>query len=597
MNEKGEENMKLLNFNYARDFLKKNLLCPLDYTVEDLMDSMKNRERFREVMNFISDCMKHIDDDVISDVFTNHYFIHCKTLNDGLIVALTLCNMIYSKYDYEIGDYLINRSLDDEDFAKKANAEGGTFVKIISGVGEEQVQEKSTYLPYLDHDNPAVFLYEESTLKEIFEYDPEGVKVCFVIWADEMEKQNNSLLARFFCDDNSNSVNIPPKQVATELHYTFFDITSESENQKALYIKNFFELKDYDYSSVERKIKQLASHPSVKDEYTAVSAAQAVINNHIAKFHNDKKLRNSDFSDYVHLCKTKEKSRIKKESCGLVGLEKELETLNGAVSMLRLDIERKNAGLSQNISGCNMVFAGQPGTAKTTLAREFGRLLCEQNIIPDMKNFRECRKSDIVGKYVGHTAAQIDQMFTELSECGGGVLFFDEIYTLSEEQSTCFDTEAVNCITQNMENFRSNVYCIFAGYENKMKRFMDSNPGLSSRIATSIKFSPYDDEMLEEIFKSIVSSENFTVLGEYHDILKTFFSRLREIRGENFGNGREARNLFENAKRIMAVRIMAKAKHKKSDLSKITVDDIKKAADDILNSVVGGNDKKIKIGF
>ena len=586
--------MKLLRLNYARDFLKKNYLCPLDYSKEELMDSMMNRERFRDVVNFISGCVEHIDNDIFSDIFTNHYFIHCKTLNDGLIAAVTICNMIYSKYNYEIGDYLINRSCEEEEFAKKASTECGTFVKIVPGMSEEHVQEKSTYLPYLDHDNPALFLYEESTLKEIFEYDPEGVKVCFVIWADEMEKQNNSLLARFFCDDTSNSFNIPPKQVATELHYTFFDITSESEDQKALYIKKFFEINDYDYTSVERKIRQLASHPSVKDEYTAVAAAQVVINNHMAKFYNDKKLRNSDFSDYVHSCNTKEKSKKKKEPCGLTGLEKELEILNGAVSMLRLDIERKNAGLSQNLSGCNLVFAGQPGTAKTTLAREFGRLLFEQNIIPDMKNFRECRKSDIVGKYVGHTAAQIDQMFTELSECGGGILFFDEIYTLSEEQSTSFDTEAVNCITQNMENFRSNVYCIFAGYENKMKRFMESNPGLSSRITTSIKFSPYDDEMLEEIFKSIAYGENFIISGEYHDILKTFFSRLREIRGENFGNGREARNLFENTKRIMAVRIMAKAKHTKSDLSKITAEDIRKAADDILNSAVVGDDKKTK---
>lgn len=244
-----------------------------------------------------------------------------------------------------------------------------------------------------------------------------------------------------------------------------------------------------------------------------------------------------------------------------------------------------------------MVFAGQPGTAKTTVAREFAKVLAERGIIPSTENFRECRKSDIVGQYVGHTAQKVDSLFQELHSKGGGVIFFDEIYTLSEKNNTSFDTEAINCITQNMENYRSSVFCIFAGYRGKMSDFINSNPGMSSRITTTINFATYDNSALCNIFDSIIRKNKFTVIGEYHDEINSFFDKLREMKGDNFGNGREARNLFDNAKRCAANRVISSKRLTKSMLSIITSEDIRTAAEEITASLIEEKSKSSPIGF
>lgn len=149
-----------------------------------------------------------------------------------------------------------------------------------------------------------------------------------------------------------------------------------------------------------------------------------------------------------------------------------------------------------------------------------------------------------------------------------------------------------------MENYRSTVFCIFAGYENKMKEFIEANPGIGSRISTNVKFKPYDDKTLCEIFGNIIKWNNFTVLGKYEETLMNYFAKLRVLRGETFGNGREARNLFENTKRFMANRIMPEKKITKQMLSIITSDDIKSAASEILESVISCEEEKMNtIGF
>jgi len=344
---------------------------------------------------------------------------------------------------------------------------------------------------------------------------------------------------------------------------------------------------------VKKSIVGLSEHPSVRNEYQAVAAVKNVMNTHLQLFGQSTVLSPLDFHNYLATPKSEGASVGKRND--LVGLEKELKLVNGAVNLLEFDIKRKEKGLISAISGCNMVFTGQPGTAKTTVAREFAAVLAERGIIPGAQNFAECRKSDIVGQYVGHTAKKVDSLFQDLDSKGGGVIFFDEIYTLSEKNSTCFDIEAINCITQNMENYRSRIFCIFAGYPNKMTDFINSNPGLGSRISTTINFSNYDDDVLCQIFDGILKKSSFTVIGKYREQLADFFHRLRIKRGENFGNGREARNLFDNAKRCAANRLASVKRPTKKMLSIITAEDITTAAEEIIASVM--EEKTNRIGF
>ena len=391
---------------------------------------------------------------------------------------------------------------------------------------------------------------------------------------------------------------ISPPQAAEQLHYTYIDIPDETSHHMARYItdqleKNGFVINKSD--SIRKNIIKLANHPSVQNEYQAVAAIKNVMNTHLELFGQMPVLNSIDFHNYTCTRKTI-KSSVGKENV-LVGLENELRLVNGAVNLLAYDIERMKRGLVSTVSGCNMVFAGQPGTAKTTIAREFATVLAERGIIPSIENFRECRKSDIVGQYVGHTAQKVDSLFQELHNSGGGVIFFDEIYTLSEKHSTCFDTEAINCITQNMENYRSSIFCIFAGYRQKMSDFINSNPGLSSRITTTINFSTYDNAALCKIFDSIIKKNKFTVEGNYYNEINAFFDKLREKKGENFGNGREARNLFDNAKRCAANRISTEKRPTKKMLSVITSEDIKIASEEIIASLIENESRYNPIGF
>ena len=143
----------------------------------------------------------------------------------------------------------------------------------------------------------------------------------------------------------------------------------------------------------------------------------------------------------------------------------------------------------------HMVFTGNPGTAKTTVARLFARIMKENNLL-ETGEFIEVGRADLVGKFVGWTASLIKKRF---SEAKGGVLFIDEAYSLVDDRSGSFGDEAINTIVQEMENNRENVIVIFAGYPDRMKEFIDRNPGLSSRIAFHVSFPDYSTPELCDI--------------------------------------------------------------------------------------------------
>lgn len=589
--------MKTLTCDFVRKFVNEKRLRPAEYDFDnEIMPILSERPRFSQVVDLLTRMSVIVPDNTFSDKYTHHYFIHCHALNDGLIAAVAICNMIYSKYAYEVGDYLVDRSKSSNVSVVPNQVNIRMFPPIFTELNSECNDDEVTEDNEQQYDSDAnLFLYHKSNPSEIFRFDNEGIRICFVIYSDEMirEELENSANNPI----GNEKLFLPAYQAAEQLHYTYLNIPEDNVDDITCYIIDQIEKNGYSYKdSVKKHIQLLAKHPFVRNEYQAVAAIKNVLNTHIEMFGGMRILQPMDFREYTY--------ERKKSSCSvggnahLIGLEKELEVVNGAVNLLEFDLERERRGLTSDLSGCNMVFAGQPGTAKTTVAREFARVLAERGIIPGRENFKECAKSDIVGQYVGHTAKKVDSLFQEIASKGGGVIFFDEIYTLAEKNCTCYDTEAINCITQNMENYRSKVFCIFAGYENKMNEFINANPGLSSRISTTVRFETYDDETLCRIFDSIVKENKFVITGEYKDVVKNFFSRLRTVRGKNFGNGREARNLFENVKRLTASRIFNGKKPTKSMLSSIAAEDVSAAAEEMLSAVINSRENEMKaIGF
>ncbi len=489
--------MAVFSQNFVEALMGSGRICPGEFDFDELFTVLSERKRFSKTVELTDKIRSFISRRAASDLLTHHYFIHSASLNDGLAAITAIYGAIIEKYNYSIGDYIIDK----------------TDIRNTMGNADEY-----------DVDCPSLFImHRDVDEQSIYDYDINGIKICFVIYSDDVLEEDEKSCHIMAVGANPFQRNAPfpnADQAALSLHYTYIDIPADNPKTLAEYINDFFVRNGFITDGVKKQIKMLAELPSIKDEYAAIAAAKSVLNTHVRYFNEMPKLMPQIFSEYLGIAAAKSvstKKEIGDKEC-IIGLEKEKEELNSCVNGLILDIERHKAGLGSAPLGCNMVFAGSPGTVKTTLARIFARTLAENRIIPSANNFKECRKSDIIGQYVGHTAKQVDTLFEEMDKKGGGVIFFDEIYTISENDSTCYDKEAVNCITQNIENYRSSVYCIFAGYKNKMENFIKSNPGLSSRISSTIIFEDYSSETLCKIFDSMVKMSPMLFRGNTANI-------------------------------------------------------------------------------
>ena len=200
----------------------------------------------------------------------------------------------------------------------------------------------------------------------------------------------------------------------------------------------------------------------------------------------------------------------------------------------------------------HMVFTGNPGTAKTSTARLFARIMKENNLLSKGRLI-EVGRGDLVGKYVGWTAPIIQKKFKEAE---GSVLFIDEAYSLVDGRDGSFGDEAINTIVQEMENHRSDVVVIFAGYPDEMERFLQKNPGLRSRIAFHVPFADYSVDELCDIASLIAQKSGLRLEEQAQEKLETVFAAARKE--SDFGNGRYARNIIEKAKMAQATRLLAK---------------------------------------
>ena len=188
-----------------------------------------------------------------------------------------------------------------------------------------------------------------------------------------------------------------------------------------------------------------------------------------------------------------------------------------------------------------MVFTGNPGTAKTTVARLFADILRDNKILPEGALI-EAGRSDLVGEYVGQTAPKVKSLFRRAK---GNVLFIDEAYSLVDGRRGLYGDEAINTLVQEMENNREDTIVILAGYPDKMQQFLDTNPGLTSRIAFHINFDDYTEEELYEILMSMASKSGVRLSDEVHEKVIEIFGHACKYK--DFGNGRFVRNIYEQA--------------------------------------------------
>jgi Holliday junction resolvasome RuvABC ATP-dependent DNA helicase subunit len=233
----------------------------------------------------------------------------------------------------------------------------------------------------------------------------------------------------------------------------------------------------------------------------------------------------------------------------LVGLEK----IKERVLELGLWVESKENRKRAEPPLLHMVFAGNPGTGKTSVARLIGELFYERRILAK-GHLVEVSSADLVAEYVGGTAIKTTRVVHSALD---GVLFIDEAYALSEEGRGGFGAEAIDTLIPFLENYRSRLIVIFAGYSSRMKRFMESNPGLARRIPREniFTFPDYLPEELGKILKQELSDRCIPYGPDLEATLEETLSELYHVRTENFGNAGEIRNLVDALERRRAVRI------------------------------------------
>ncbi len=550
---------------HKHSFGDKKYLQPADISDEQIRKAVYSRSRFSMTVELMRR-LDRIDAEDFSEN-TNKYFISAEHINDAYIAVMAIYGCIADKME-ELGSVIL---LDERD-GKNTESNVAAAIKISAEMNDPSTAEMLSC-----ENNPVI--HNLPSLSE-------GNIGRDILLDDRIEF--------FICCPPADRSDPVMKQVEGCCRCVFIESDS-SEDPRSILTDYFWE-RDYDPENVEKEISSLVRSIHTRDEYVIASAARQVISNHLYNSPDDRELTRSDFKGVAELFSASS-AKVSVKGASLVGLEKETEKINGIINSVGIDKLRFDKGISRSFSGCSMVFAGPPGTAKTTLARLFAEKLAELHIIKSGSCFKECTKSDYVGQYVGHTAAKVDSLFSEMSKNGGGVIFFDEIYTLAEDNATAFDKEAVTCITQNMENYRGNVFCIFAGYEDKMDSFLSSNPGLRSRMSFIVRFSGYSDETLVSIFRSMAAADNYKLPDSCEDILCDFFSRLRSSRGEKFGNGREARNLLVNAKQKHAQRISGFKKKTAKMLTVLEIEDISSAAEDMLSSELSDGFVHRTIGF
>ena len=353
-----------------------------------------------------------------------------------------------------------------------------------------------------------------------------------------------------------------------ELDEFFF----QSENLKQKYFD--FEIKEQkpDVQDVVEAIKEkVGASFEIKDEN------EIKLLDYVGSTYNSSKLSYSDYIDdlakKIIFEKDIPQAEVEKsldeifaELDSLVGLHEVKKVLRDLVSLKEL----KNKSDDLKISDVNlhMVFLGNPGTGKTTVARLVAQILYNLKYIEQNKLI-EVSSKDLVAEYVGQTAPKTNAV---IQRALGGVLFIDEAYSLASGNGTgsSFNEEAIATLIQGMENYRDNLVVIFAGYTKEMQAFLNANSGIVSRIGYTLNFADYTDDELLQIFEQMMNKAGFTVLPEALDEVRKV---TQEYRGtQNFGNARFIRNVYE--KSIIKHSNNVKGKKRKDIIKTITKDDI-----------------------
>ena len=254
----------------------------------------------------------------------------------------------------------------------------------------------------------------------------------------------------------------------------------------------------------------------------------------------------------------------------LIGLETVKHDVKEMIGLAKVRKMREEKGMKEVPVSLHLVFLGNPGTGKTTVARILAKLYKEIGIL-ETGQLVETDRSGLVAGYVGQTAIKTQK---KIEEAMGGVLFIDEAYMLNQEGEN-YGQEAIDTILKAMEDHRDKFIVIVAGYTDLMKDFVESNPGLKSRFNKYFEFKDYTVDELQQIFEMQCRKYQYKLTDEADAAVKEEIVKLEKAKGENFANAREVRNLFEKIITNQAARISELDNIDEETLMTVTMEDLK----------------------
>ena len=254
---------------------------------------------------------------------------------------------------------------------------------------------------------------------------------------------------------------------------------------------------------------------------------------------------------------------IEEELHALVGMEKMKQIIKEIYAWIYVNKKREEKGLKAGKQALHMMFKGNPGTGKTTVARLIGKLFHKMNIL-SKGHLIEAERADLVGEYIGHTAQKTRDL---IKKAIGGILFIDEAYSLGRGGEKDFGKEAIDTLVKHMEDKQHEFILILAGYSREMEYFLSLNPGLHSRFPLVIDFPDYTVEELMNIGKKMLDEKEYVLSSDAERKFREHLLYMKTtLNPTTFSNGRYVRNIIEKSIRAQAMRLLLENEYSRNEL-------------------------------